>query len=92
LAVKIKLSRVGALHRASYRLIVTDSRNATDSNFIEIVGFWNPIPEKEEIQLKKDRILDWLKKGAQPTDSVKKILERGNVWKEFMESKKGGSK
>jgi len=92
LAVKIKLARVGALHRASYRLIVTDSHRATDSKFIEIVGFWNPIPEQEELQLKKERIMDWLKKGAQPTDSVKKILKRGNVWNEFIESKKGGNK
>lgn len=90
--VKIKLARVGAVHRASYRLIVTDERNATNSNFIEVVGFWNPLPEQEELQLKKDRILDWLKKGAQPTDSVKKILKRGNVWKEFIEFKKGGNK
>ena len=92
MAVKIKLARVGALHRASYRLIVTDSHSATDSKFIEIVGFWNPIPEQEELQLKKERIIDWLKKGAQPTDSVKKILKRGNVWNEFIESKKGGNK
>ncbi len=90
--VKIKLARVGAVHRASYRLIVTDAHNATDSKFIEVVGFWNPLPEQEELQLKKDRILDWLKKGAQPTDSVKKILKRGNVWKEFVELKKGGNK
>ena len=90
MATKIKLARVGASHRAAYRVIVTDSRSATDSNFIEIVGFWNPVPEKEELELKKDRILDWLMKGAQPTESVKKILKRGNVWNEFLKLKKEG--
>ncbi len=90
MATKIKLARVGAPHRAAYRVIVTDSRSATDSNFIEIVGFWNPVPKKEELVLKKDRILDWLKKGAQPTESAKKILKRGNVWNEFLKLKQEG--
>ncbi len=90
MATKIKLARVGAPHRAAYRVIVTDSRSATDSDFIEIVGFWNPVPEKEELVLKKERILDWLKKGAQPTESAKKILKRGNVWSEFLKLKQEG--
>ncbi len=90
MATKIKLARVGAPHRAAYRLIVTDSRNATDSKFIEIVGFWDPVPKDEELELKKDRILNWLMKGAQPTESAKKVLKRGNVWSEFLKLKKEG--
>jgi small subunit ribosomal protein S16 len=89
LATKIKLARVGAPHRASYRIIVTDSRKACDSSFIENVGFWNPVAEPEEIKVKQDRILEWLSKGAEPTESVVKILKRANVWSEFLKLQGG---
>lgn len=89
MATKIKLARVGAPHRASYRIIVTDSRNATDSRFIEMIGFWNPISEPEELVVDKVKALEWLSKGAQPTESVLKILKRTEVWKEFLGSRGG---
>ncbi len=89
MATKIKLARVGAPHRASYRIIVTDSHKACDSSFIENVGFWNPVAEPEVINVKQERVLDWLSKGAQPTESVVKILKRANVWSEFLKLQGG---
>lgn len=89
MATKIKLARVGAPHRASYRIVVMDSRSATDSNFIENLGFWNPVREPEELVVDKEKVLEWLSKGAQPTESVVKLLKRAHVWEEFLKTKGG---
>ncbi len=89
MATKIKLARVGAPHRASYRMVVMDSRSATDSSFIENVGFWNPVAEPEEIVVDKEKVLKWLSKGAEPTEGVVKILKRAHVWDEFLKLKGG---
>ncbi len=88
MATKIKLARVGAPHRATYRVIVTDSRSATDSKFIENLGFWDPISEPEKIVVDKERALEWLLKGAKPTESVVKILKRARIWDEFLKTKR----
>ena len=89
MAAKIKLARVGAPHRASYRIIVIDSRSATDSKFIEMIGFWDPVSEPEELVVNREKALGWLSKGAQPTESVVKILKRTEVWNEFLKSRGG---
>jgi len=84
LATKIKLARVGAPHRAFYRVIVSDSRFATDGKVIEIVGHWNPVVEPEELVFEKEKVIEWLKKGAQPTESVLNLLRRAKIWDEFL--------
>lgn len=89
MATKIKLARVGAPHRAFYRVIVSDSRFATDSKVIEIVGHWNPVVEPEELVFNKEKVLDWLKKGAQPTESVLNLLKKAKIWDEYLKLKGG---
>jgi len=84
LATKIKLARVGAPHRAFHRVIVSDSRFATDGKVIEIVGHWNPVVEPEELVFEKEKVIEWLKKGAQPTESVLNLLKRAKIWDEFL--------
>lgn len=84
MATKIKLARVGAPHRAFYRVIVSDSRFATDGKVIEIVGHWNPVVEPEELVFEKEKVIEWLKKGAQPTESVLNLLRRAKIWDEFL--------
>jgi len=70
-------------------VIVSDSRFATDGKIIEIVGSWNPVSEPEELVFDKEKVIDWLKKGAQPTDSVLNLLKRAKIWDEYLKLKGG---
>jgi len=75
--VVIRLSRVGAANQPKYRVTVADSRRPTCGKYIEIVGTYNPCPrgKEKEVDVKLDRINEWISKGAQPTDRVKKIMK-----------------
>lgn len=89
LATKIKLARVGAPHRAFYRVVVSDSRFATDSKIVEIIGHWNPVSDPDELVIDREKAIDWLKKGAMPTESVLNLLKRAKIWDEFLKLKGG---
>ncbi|HYH03416.1 MAG TPA: 30S ribosomal protein S16 [Bacillota bacterium] len=79
MAVRIRLNRMGAKKRPFYRLVVADSRSPRDGRFLEIIGHYNPITEPAEIVVDKDKAQDWLNKGAQPSESVKKIFKQAGV-------------
>ena len=72
--VAIRLSRTGAKKKPSYRVVVIDKRRARDSRNIEIVGHYNPRPDPIELVLKRDRIEYWMGVGAQPSDTVKRLM------------------
>ncbi len=74
--VKIRLMRLGAKKKPFYRVVVADSRARRNGPFIEIVGTYDPKKEPPEIKLDMDRVKYWLQNGAQPTDTVKKLIER----------------
>ncbi len=75
MSVKIRLKRFGAKGRPYYRIVVTDSRNPRDGRTIEEVGFYHPIEvEGKQVSIKEDRIREWIEKGAQPTHTVRKLL------------------
>ncbi len=74
--VKIRLRRMGAKKSPFYRVVVADSRFPRDGRFIEELGTYNPLTEPAEIKIDNDRALEWIKKGAQPTDTVKALLKR----------------
>ena len=74
--VKIRLRRIGAKKAPFYRVVVADSRFPRDGRFIEEIGTYNPLTEPAEIKIDNDRALEWMKKGAQPTDTVKALLKR----------------
>ncbi len=74
--VAIRLTRTGAKKKPSYRVIVTDSRRPRDSRSLEIVGHYNPRPDPIELALKRERIAYWLSVGAQPSDTVKRLIRR----------------
>ncbi len=75
--VVIRLSRKGSKHDPKYRVMVADSRRPRDGKFIEIVGNYNPLARGSErkINLKLDRIQDWISKGAQPSNTVKSLIK-----------------
>lgn len=79
--VKLRLTRVGKRKQPSYRVVAANSRAPRDGRFIEILGHYNPMVEPQTFVIKEDRVLDWLKKGAQPTDALKRILIRDGLWK-----------
>src|SRR5436305_6289630 len=79
LAVKIRLRRMGAKHQPSYRIVVADSRSPRDGRYIDQVGFYNPLTNPATITINQDKTKDWLKRGAQPTDTVEKLFSKFDI-------------
>jgi len=75
MAVSIRLTRGGAKKKPFYRIVVTDSRKKRDGRFLEIVGFFDPKFRPESINLKMDRIQEWIDKGGQVSPAVKKLIK-----------------
>jgi len=72
--------RMGAKKKPFYRIVVADSRAPRDGRFIEAVGYYNPLREPAEIHLEVERVVEWLNKGAQPSDTVRHLLVKTGVW------------
>ena len=79
MAVKLRLTRVGSKKNPIYRVVAADSRSPRDGKFIEIVGRYNPQTDPSTIELNEDKVKEWLSKGAQPTESVRKLLKIKNI-------------
>ena len=79
MATKIRLKRIGRRNRPFYRMVVMDSRSRRDGAAIEELGWYNPIDKENSFSLKDDRILHWLKDGAQTTDAAHKLLRRAGI-------------
>ena len=77
--VMIRLRRTGKTKQPSYRLVVTDSRSPRDGKFIEIIGHYNPIRQPKELVVKNDRARYWISVGAQPSDTVARLLKQVSV-------------
>lgn len=77
--VKIRLRRTGKTKQPSYRLVVADSRSPRDGKFIEIIGHYNPIRQPKVLEVKADRARYWLGVGAQPSDTVVRLLKQVSV-------------
>ena len=77
--VKIRLRRLGAKKAPFYRIVVADSRYPRDGRFIEEIGTYNPLTDPVSVNVDADRAQDWIKKGAQPTDTVRAILKKAGV-------------
>jgi small subunit ribosomal protein S16 len=78
--VKLRLRRMGAKKRPSYRIVAADSRSPRDGAFIESVGFYDPITDPATINVNLDRARHWIDNGAQPTDTVRSLLKRAGVY------------
>ena len=74
--VAIRLRRAGSKKRPFFRVVVTDSRAARDSSFVEILGHYNPRTKPAIVQVNQERVAFWLSKGAQPSDSVRTLIAR----------------
>ena len=87
--VKIKLIRMGAKKKPSYRIVIMDAKKSVKSSYLDLLGTYNPleIDESKIIQLDEEKTLVWLKKGAQPTDKTRSLLKKVKLWEKFMASK-----
>ncbi len=88
MAVKIRLKRMGAKKRPFYRIVVADSRSPRDARFIENLGHYDSTTEPAVIKIDEEKALEWLQKGAQPTDTVKNLFSKAGVLKKWDEVKR----
>ena len=79
MAVRIRLTRVGATRQPTYRLVVTDSRTARDGRSIETIGHYNPRTDPVEVSIDGDKARKWLSQGAQPSDTVARLLRNAGI-------------
>jgi len=77
--VKIRLRRVGAKNRPSYRLVVADARSPRDGAFIDIIGHFNPLTDPETVVINEEKARHWLRQGAQPTDTAARLLTKAGI-------------
>ncbi len=79
MAVKIRLTRIGKKKTPFYRVVVADSRAPRDGRFVEEIGYYNPLTEPAEIKIDADKAKQWIKNGAQPTDTVQALLKKSGI-------------
>ena len=77
--VKIRLRRVGAKKKPSYRLVVVDSRAPRDGAFISIIGHYDPLTDPETVVINEEEAKKWLSQGAQPTDTAARLLAKAGI-------------
>ena len=91
MAVVIRLKRMGANKRPVYRLVVADSRMPRDGRFVEILGVYDPRAASEKIQINAERALQWLAKGAKPSDTVRQLFRKTGILQQFREAQQQAS-
>ena len=86
MAVKIRLTRMGAKKRPTYRIVATDSRSSRDGKYLELIGTYQPINDSA-VKINEELALKWLNCGAIPTDTVRNLFSKAGIMKKFAESK-----
>ena len=86
-AVKIRLKRMGGKKAPFYRLVVADSRSPRDGRFIEEIGYYNPTSNPVELKIQEDKAIDWMQKGAQPSETVRTLFRKSGILKKLAESR-----
>lgn len=79
MSVKIRLKRIGAKKAPFYRLVVADSRSPRDGKFIEEIGYYNPVSTPAEVKIDAEKAKKWLQTGAQPSDTVRRLLKQSGI-------------
>lgn len=87
--VRIRLRRVGMRHQPSYRIVVANIESPRDGRFLEIVGTYNPTTDPFTIDVKEDRVYEWMKNGAVPSESVTHLFTKVGLMDRFARFKKG---
>lgn len=79
MAVKMRLTRIGKKKNPFYRVVIADARAPRDGRFVEEIGYYNPLTEPAEIKIDAEKAKQWIKNGAQPTDTVKALLKKSGI-------------
>ncbi len=79
IVVKIRLKRLGAIHRPYYRIVVIDSRKARNGRAIEEIGYYHPVEKENQLKLSKERAEHWIGQGARPSATVKRLLNQSSI-------------
>jgi len=87
LATKIRLKRMGQKKAPFYRVVVADARSPRDGRFIAEIGYYDPTKQPEVIKIDAEKALQWLKTGAQPSETAKALLKKAGIMKTFAEQK-----
>lgn len=87
--VRIRLRRTGLRHQPSYRVVVADIESPRDGRFLEIIGSYIPTTEPFTLDIKEDRVYEWMKQGAQPSESVMKLFKSVGLLDRYERFKKG---
>jgi small subunit ribosomal protein S16 len=87
MSVRIRLRRLGAKKRPFYRVVVADQRSPRDGRFIEAIGKYHPLDDPSLIEIDEERALEWLNKGAQPSQAVESLLRKTGIWEKFSAQK-----
>ncbi len=90
MAVRIRLTRMGAKKAPRYRIVVADSRSPRDGRVIDTLGYINPTTEPATVSVDEGKALEWLKNGAQPSDTVRSIFSHQGIMKKFHDGKAAG--
>jgi small subunit ribosomal protein S16 len=85
--VRIRLRRMGKKKQPTYRVVVADQRSPRDGKFLEAIGRYDPRPDPSIVEIEEEKALEWLRKGAQPSDPVRKLLEISGVLAKFESEK-----
>ena len=88
MTTRIRLRRMGAKKRPYYRLVVADARSPRDGRFIEHLGYYDPLEDPSLIDIDEARAMEWLRKGAQPSQAVQVLLTKAGIWEKFQSEKK----
>ena len=87
--VRIRLRRIGAKGQPSYRIVASDKESPRDGRFLEILGFYNPRTSPATVQLKEDRIYEWMSNGAKPSESVERVFRMAGLPDRYERFKQG---
>ena len=80
MSVKIRLKRMGAKKKPFYRIVVADARCPRDGKFIEEIGYYNPLVEEKTVKVDSEKVQQWIKNGAKPTDTVDRLFKNNGVY------------
>lgn len=87
MAVKIRLTRMGAKKRPMYRIVASDSRRPRDGEYLELIGTYNPLTTPADVKIDEEKALKWLSTGAIPSDTVRSLFSKAGIMKKFADTK-----
>ena len=92
MAVKLRLTRMGAKKRPMYRIVATDSHRSRDGQYLELIGSYNPTTDPATVKINKEIAMKWLNNGAIPSDTVRSLFQKEGIMKAFAEEKDASKK